>query len=142
MYNDSSMPATIGQVIKAFMSNGGFTKVSLIIQAGNILLESKGRNIAAEFFLRGFLTADPDEPRNFLSLAVADVQGDVEKAGRIKEIREDCYAFLLVCRRSLQFENQMILDEIKKDPPHADFLLNVEEKIRASKMLEELAAVA
>lgn len=134
------IPATIGQVVKAFLV-GEYQGITSVAQAGEIFLRLKGRNPAAEFFLRGFLGNDPVEG-NYLSLSVANARDEADRAEQINKLRETSYAFLWACWKNLNFETQLLLRHMESEPPYPEFFANVKRMVRDGKMLERVAEMA
>lgn len=141
---------TMTDVIEAFWGNFGFNKCSLVVQAGKLLMENGGKQRTAEFFLRGFLVEYLNARQPFdshsdiqtcLEMAAADLEDEKDRARRVNEIQENCFAFLSVYRSRVQMETRWVLEGIEANPPHVDFLRSVEEKIVASK-IERVEAAA
>lgn len=122
---------TSGKVVWWFAYGGpdGLTKRDLIRLAGEILLMKDGRDRLAEFFLRGFLTINPADPRSYWALALNGLN-NWARSFQINEVREDCFAFLSACRPSnLTLETRLVLDELTANPPYPEFLDNARGKM-------------
>ncbi len=107
-------------------------RLNYVNKIGNIFLDSKGKVPSAEIFLRILLTADPDDCESSLGIATANLP-DARKDVLVKNIKENCFIFLMVYQEKVQPSTKRILEQIKNKPPYADFLPAVEEKIKVLK---------
>lgn len=118
----------IMSVITVFFCNYAFSKSSVIIRIGNVLIDEKGKNGCAESILLSFLIADSKNSSTLLFKAVSDLKGN-RREDLINEIREDCYAFLSVYPEEMHEETDLVLRAIDESPPHQNFSQNVKNKI-------------
>ena len=116
---------TIEEVMAKFVL-GGCEKSPLIVRAGNIFLESKGKNLQAENFLRSFLLGKKDSER--LTAAIDHLTGDKREALK-NEIKENCFCFLAVWWPVLQIETQLTLGGIISNPTYPNFCQNTNQKM-------------
>ena len=120
------------EIIALFFGNCKFRKCTVIVEIGNILLESKGKNIYAEMILLSLLVSNKNDPKSLLFNAVSHLEGK-ERDALINEIMEDCYAFLSIYLEEMQQETRDVIYVLNNNPPHPGFLRAVNDKINGLK---------